>query len=66
METMSHHQIFVESLDKLILKCHEAISLKTQTNVDFENIKFSKLTEVGDREKQSDQVPFRAKFQARI
>lgn len=63
---MFHLQLSVESVDKPLLECHEAISLKAQRNVDFENLKFSKWTEAGDGEKQSDQFPFRAKFQPRI
>jgi len=66
METMFHLQLSVESLDKPLLKCHQAIPLKPHRNTDSENIKFSKWTEVGDREKQSDRFSFRAKFQPRI
>lgn len=66
IETMLHLQLSVESLDKPLLKCHQAISLKPQRKVDFENIKFSKWVEVGDGENQNDQFPFRAKFQPRI
>lgn len=65
METMFHLQLSVESLDKTLLKCHHAISLKLQRSVDFENTKFSTL-KVGDGEKKKSSFPFRAKFQPRI
>lgn len=54
----------LQSLDKPLLKCHQAISLKPQRNVILRT--FSKWTEVGDWEKQRDRFSFRAKFQPRI
>lgn len=64
METMFHFQLFVDSPEKPLLKCHLAILLKPQRKT--ENIKFSKRTEVGGEEKQSNLFLFRAKFQPRI
>lgn len=64
METMLHFQLSVESPEKPLLKYHLAILLKPQRKTD--NIKFSKRTEVGGGEKESNLFLFRAKFQPRI